>query len=178
MLAAGFFFGALDMKTDFGERIARLESKLDLFESTVRKQLIAKAQDLLGTTDVQVALINQRSDIIIPISEKRPPLALSGAKDEKGWFVNYEIEAVKNRSVILRVKVEQEFQGKVTRTIYDQRAEILIPIDEKWVRYDFKLDDKGVIPEVRLEIVVLEQVSPDTLMIAIALGLTPEKTKT
>jgi hypothetical protein len=177
--SAAFFFGALHMKTDLGERIAKVETKLDVFESAVRKQLIAKAQELLSTDNVQVALVNQRSDTIFPISEKLPPVPVPRAKDKKEWFATYEIEGIKKKSLILRLAIAEVVGGKVTRKFYEQRAEILIPpVEEKRVFYDFKLfqGEKEIvsIPPVRLEIVVVEQVSAETLVVAISLGLTPE----
>lgn len=177
IIAGAFFFGILNMKTDFGERIARVESRLDVFESVVRKQLITKAQELLGTSNVQVALINQRADIIFPFSEKRP-LPVTGTKGQKEWFVGYEIEGIKNNLVILRTKIEEEVGGKIIRTLYDRRIEIKLPIEEKRVTYDFKFEDGFSTPPVRLEIVILEQVSAETLVVALGLSLTPEKKQT
>jgi hypothetical protein len=179
-IAGAFFFGTLNTKTDFGERVARVESRLDVFESAVRKQLIAKAQELLGTSNVQVALINQRSDIIFPFSEKRP-LPVTGAKGQKEWFVDYEIEGIKNKSVILRAKIEEEVGGKITRTVYDRRIQIKLPIEEKRVTYDFMFEEDKVgfsTPPVRLEIVILEQIGTETLVVALGLSLTPEKKQT
>ena|SRR5437879_8054726 len=69
-----FFFGALNMRTEFGERIAKVESRLDLMEYFARKQLTAQAQKLLGIDNVQVAIVNQKSNIFYPITPKPPPL--------------------------------------------------------------------------------------------------------
>ena len=157
--------------TKINERIAKVETKVDAIDQYVLKQLKARAAKLLGTPNVQVAYVGPKSNVSFSVPYQSPPVAASGSKDEKEFFLTYTIEGIKDNTLIMRVQLEEEIHGKVVRSVYDRRVQIRLPtaVGER-VTYDFKLKGDGIsTPPVRLELVVLERVSPDNLILATAI---------
>jgi hypothetical protein len=185
IIAGGFYFGTLQMRTEFGERIAGVETNVKGLENSIKflfekyvlrdKELQTKAANTLKTPNVQLAYVNLRSNVAIAVPDKTPPPPISVQEKEttKTIFITYTIEGVVGNSIIIRAQIKDE---KFEKTLYDRRIEVRIPTDEKraTLRLRFELTPGPVhTPPVRLEIVVLERLSPTDLIIATGLDASP-----
>jgi hypothetical protein len=182
ILAGGFYFGTLQMKQDFGERVASqetlaksLEKKTDfLIEKYILPGSKAQAEKILQGRNIQVAYVTPKSNVTLASA---PESRGSG----NGLFALYQIEGFISGKLIVRIQLEEYKAGKFFRFLYDRRVQIKPPskIGQRDL-YDFAFFDENdpkkepAHPPIRIELVVLERVGDDGLIVASALGPTPE----
>ena len=118
ILGGGFYFGTLQMRTEFGERVASietntkgLEKKIDIiFEEYVLKDkdLQTKAAKVIKTENVRLSYVKLRSNATFSVPDKTPsvPIAIKDTKTTKTTVhVLYSLEGVQGGSLIMRVQI-------------------------------------------------------------------------
>ncbi len=106
-----------------------------------------------------------------------PPISLGATKSDRALLVKYTVEGIRANWLIVQAQLGEVIQDKVERVVFDRRIKMKLPtIEEKRVFYNLGLKDNED-SSVRIDIVLIDQVSPDTLAVAVGLGRTPKDEK-
>lgn len=153
------------------ERLTRIEAQFQFFEKYVVPQVFkSKAETLLGTPAVGIFhVVNNR------ITTDAQFTASYGASSQvppslKNLSVTYTFEEARNGVFRIRGKLEEQENGKVVRTLAEGHIESDAPSKVgKPDTYCFSFaKDNSMLPVVCVEVVLLEEVSPNNLVFASA----------
>ncbi len=181
-----FYFGTLQLRTESGERVVKiettmtdLEKKVDFLIGHRLQDSKAQAEKILNARAIQVAYVTPTSKVVLP-SLNRISTASKSASNKSEFFVTCTIEGFLGGNLILRAQIQEELAGRVVRTLHDRRMEIKPPtrLGER-VTHDFVMTNekdnaKSLHPPIRIELVVLERVGTDGLIVATGIAPTPK----
>jgi hypothetical protein len=172
--------------TGANERTTKLEARMEVLFTQYLESLKPKAKEILTAPKVNVSYVTPKSNIKIADPDWHFPVHIRPRVARGSFLVfAYTIEGIIGNSLILRFQADEVKDGKIVRSVHDQRVQIKLPTATgERVTYDFVVDvtaqapgtkeTKFSTPPVRLELAVLERVGPTDLILASGLAATPK----
>jgi hypothetical protein len=142
-----------------GNRVTALEAKLEAIDRYVLKEFRAKAEKILGTSNVAIVRTNAIGLTSSPTTLWVP---YKGSKGQNVYAITYTIEGIKENLLVARSAIKQS-DGQI---LDDKPIEMRLPSDVgKPVTYSPRL--KGMeASNVTFQLVLLERLSPTDLILA------------
>ena len=142
-----------------GNRVTALEAKLEAIDNYVVREFRAKAEKILGTSNVAIVRTNTTGLISSPTTLWVP---YKGSKGQKVYAITYTVEGIKADFLVVRSTIKQS-DGQI---LDDKPIEMRLPSDVgKPVTYSPRL--KGMeASTVTFQLVLLERLSPTDLILA------------
>ena len=142
-----------------GNRVTALEAKLEAIDNYVVREFRAKAEKILGTSNVAIVRTNTTGLISSPTTLWVP---YKGSKRQKVYAITYTVEGIKADFLVVRSTIKQS-DGQI---LDDKPIEMRLPSDVgKPVTYSPRL--KGMeASTVTFQLVLLERLSPTDLILA------------
>ncbi len=151
---------------DLNTGVSNLNTKVEAIDKYVLSPLRPKAAKLLGTDNVNIF----RSDFL-PISTTSPfrPIKSAG----KNYTILFEFEPIKDGALPITVRIIAS-DGKKTELVDSRQVQLNIPQEiEKPETFYLRIESKeGLVPAIKLSIVVMERLAPNKLILAS--GFVPE----
>jgi hypothetical protein len=150
-----------------GNRVTALEAKLEAIDNYVVKEFRAKAEKILGTSNVAIVRTNATGLTSSPTTLWIP---YKGSKGQKVYAITYTVVEIKEDFLVVRSTIRQS-DGKV---LDDKPIEMRLPSDVgKPVTYSPRFQGIGA-STASFELVLLERLSPTDLILAT--GIKPPST--
>ena len=142
-----------------GNRVTALEAKLEAIDNYVVREFRAKAEKILGTSNVAIVRTNTTGLISSPTTLWVP---YKGSKGQKVYAITYTVEGIKADFLVVRSTIKQS-DGQI---LDDKPIKMRLPSDVgKPVTYSPRL--KGMeASTVTFQLVLLERLSPTDLILA------------
>jgi hypothetical protein len=142
-----------------GNRVTALEAKLEAIDRYVLKEFRAKAEKILGTSNVAIVRTNAIGLTSSPTTLWVP---YKGSKEKNVYAITYTVEGIKENLLMARSAIKQS-DGQI---LDDKPVEIRLPSDVgKPVTYSPRL--QGIeAATVTFQVVLLERLSPTELILA------------
>jgi hypothetical protein len=145
--------------TKLGNRLTTLEAKLEAIDNYVVKEFRAKAEKILGTSNVAIVRTNATGLTSNPTTLWIP---YKSSKDQKVYAITYTIEEIKEDFLVVRSTIRPS-DGKV---LDDKSIKMRLPSDVgKPVTYSPRFQVMGASTS-SFELVLLERLSPTDLILA------------
>lgn len=142
-----------------GNRVAAVEAKLETIDNHVVEELRAKAQKILGTSNVAIVRTHATGLTSNPTTLWIP---YKGSKEETVYAITYTVVEIKEGSLVVRSTLRQS-DGKV---LDDKPIKMRLPSDVgKPVTYSPRLQGMGA-STASFQLVLLERLSPTDLILA------------
>jgi hypothetical protein len=142
-----------------GNRVTALEAKLEAIDRYVLKEFRAKAEKILGTSNVAIVRTNAIGLTSSPTTLWVP---YKGSKEQKVYAITYTVEGIKENFLVARSAIKQS-DGQI---LDDKPVEIRLPSDVgKLVTYSPRLQGMEA-SNVTFQLVLLERLSPTDLILA------------
>ena len=150
-----------------GNRVTALEAKLEAIDKYVLKEFRARAEKILGTSNVAIVRTNATGLTSSPATLWIP---YKGSKGQKVYAITYTVVEIKEDFLVVRSTIKQS-DGQV---LDDKPIKMRLPSDVgKPVTYSPRL--KGMEGStVTFQLVLLERLSPTDLILAT--GIKPPST--
>jgi hypothetical protein len=143
----------------FGNRVTALEAKLDGIDNYVVKEFRAKAEKILGTSNVAIVRTNATGLTSSPTTLWVP---YKGSKEQKVYAITYTVEGIKEDFLVVRSTIRQS-DGQV---LDDKPIKMRLPSDVgKPVTYSPRFQGMGA-STASFHLVLLERLSPTDLILA------------
>jgi hypothetical protein len=150
-----------------GNRVTALEAKLEAIDKYVVKEFRAKAEKILGTSNVAIVRTNATGLTSNPTTLWVP---YKGSKEQKVYAIIYTIEGIKENFLVVRSTIRQS-DGQV---LDDKPIKMPLPSDVgKPVTYSPRFQGMGA-STASFQLVLLERLSPTDLILAT--GIKPPST--
>jgi hypothetical protein len=142
-----------------GNRLTALEEKLEAIDRYVLKEFRAKAEKILGTSNVAIVRTNATGLTSDPTTLWVP---YKGAKEQNVYAITYTVEGIKENFLVVRSAIKKS-DGQI---LDDKPIEMRLPSDVgRPVTYAPRL--KGMEGStVTFQLVLLERLSPTDLILA------------
>ena len=145
--------------TKLGNRVTALDTKLEAIDNFVVKEFRAKAEKILGTSNLAIVRTNASGLTSSPTTLWIP---YKGNKEQKVYAVTYTVVEIKDEFLVVRSTLRQS-DGKV---LDDKPIKMRLPSDVgKSVTYSPRLQGMAT-PTASFEVVILERLSPTDLILA------------
>jgi hypothetical protein len=142
-----------------GNRVTALEAKLEAIDRYVLKEFRAKAEKVLGTSNVAIVRTNAIGLTSSPTTLWVP---YKGSKEQNVYAITYTVEGIKENLLMARSAIKQS-DGQI---LDDKPVEIRLPSDVgKPVTYSPRLQGMEA-SNVTFQLVLLERLSPTDLILA------------
>jgi hypothetical protein len=142
-----------------GNRVTALEAKLEAIDRYVLKEFRAKAEKILGTSNVAIVRTNAIGLTSSPTTLWVP---YKGSKEKNVYAITYTVEGIKENLLMARSAIKQS-DGQI---LDDKPVEIRLPSDVgKPVTYSPRLQGMEA-SNVTFQLVLLERLSPTELILA------------
>jgi hypothetical protein len=142
-----------------GNRVTALEAKLEGIDNYVVKEFRAKAEKILGTSNVAIVRTNATGLTSSPTTLWIP---YKGSKEQKVYAITYTVEGIKEDFLVVRSTIRQS-DGQV---LYDKPIKMRLPSDVgKPVTYSPRFQGMGA-STASFQLVLLERLSPTDLILA------------
>jgi hypothetical protein len=142
-----------------GNRVTALEAKLEAIDNYVVKEFRAKAEKILGTSNVAIVRTNAAGLTSSPTTLWVP---YKGSNEQKVYAITYTVEGIKEDFLVVRSTIRQS-DGKV---LNDKPIKMPLPSDVgKPVTYSPRFQGMGA-STVSFQLVLLERLSPTDLILA------------
>jgi hypothetical protein len=142
-----------------GNRVTALEAKLEAIDHYVVKEFRAKAEKILGTSNVAIVRTNATGLTSTPTTLWVP---YKGTKDQKVYAITYTVEGIKEDFLVVRSIIRQS-DGQV---LDDKPIKMRLPSDVgKPVNYSPRFQNMGS-STASFQLVLLERLSPTDLIFA------------
>ena len=143
----------------FGNRVTALEAKLEGIDNYVVKEFRAKAEKILGTSNVAIVRTNATGLTSSPTTLWVP---YKGSKEQKVYAITYTVEGIKEDFLVVRTTIRQS-DGQV---LDDKPIKLRLPSDlGKPVTYSPRFQGMGA-STASFQLVLLERLSPTDLILA------------
>ena len=143
----------------FGNRVTALEAKLEGIDNYVVKEFRAKAEKILGTSNVAIVRTNATGVTSSPTTLWVP---FKGSKEQKVYAITYTVEGIKEDFLVVRSTIRQS-DGQV---LDDKPIKMRLPSDVgKPVTYSPRFQGMGA-STASFQLVLLERLSPTDLILA------------
>jgi hypothetical protein len=143
----------------FGNRVTALEAKLEGIDNYVVKEFRAKAEKILGTSNVAIVRTNATGLTSSPTTLWVP---YKGSKEQKVYAITYTVEGIKEDFLVVRSTIRQS-DGQV---LDDKPIKLRLPSDlGKPVTYSPRFQGMGA-STASFQLVLLERLSPTDLILA------------
>jgi hypothetical protein len=143
----------------FGNRVTALEAKLEGIDNYVVKEFRAKAEKILGTSNVAIVRTNSTGLTSSPTTLWVP---YKGSKEQKVYAITYTVEGIKEDFLVVRSTIRQS-DGQV---LDDKPIKLRLPSDlGKPVTYSPRFQGMGA-STASFQLVLLERLSPTDLILA------------
>ena len=150
-----------------GNRVTALEAKLEAIDNYVVKEFRAKAEKILGTSNVAIDRTNATGVTSSPTTLWVP---FKGSKEQKVYAITYTVEGIKEDFLVVRSTIRQS-DGQV---LDDKPIKMRLPSDVgKPVTYSPRFQGMGA-STASFQLVLLERLSPTDLILAT--GIKPPST--
>jgi hypothetical protein len=150
-----------------GNRVTELEAKLEAIDKYVVKEFRAKAEKILGTSNVAIVRTNATGLTSTPTTLWVP---YKGSKEQKVYAITYTVEGIKEDFLVVRSTIRQS-DGRV---LDDKPIKMRLPSDVgKPVTYSPRFQGIGA-STASFQLVLLERLSPSDLILAT--GIKPPST--
>jgi hypothetical protein len=150
-----------------GNRVTALEAKLEAIDKYVVKEFRAKAEKILGTSNVAIVRTNATGLTSTPTTLWVP---YKGFKEQKVYAIIYTVEGIKEDFLVVRSTIRQS-DGQV---LDDKPIKMRLPSEVgKPVTYSPRFQGKGA-STASFQLVLLERLSPTDLILAA--GIKPPST--
>jgi hypothetical protein len=145
--------------TKLGNRVTALEAKLESIDDFVVKEFRAKAEKILGTSNVAIVRTNATGLTSSPTTLWIP---YKSSKEQKVYAITYTVVEIKEEFLVVRSTIRQS-DGKV---LDDKPIKMRLPSDVgKPVTFSPRLQGMGA-STASFELVLLERLSPTDLILA------------
>jgi hypothetical protein len=142
-----------------GNRVTALEAKLEGIDNYVVKEFRAKAEKILGTSNVAIVRTNATGLTSSPTTLWVP---YKGSKEQKVYAITYTVEGIKEDFLVVRTTIRQS-DGQV---LDDKPIKLRLPSDlGKPVTYSPRFQGMGA-STASFQLVLLERLSPTDLILA------------
>jgi hypothetical protein len=142
-----------------GNRVTALEAKLEAIDSYVVKEFRAKAEKILGTSNVAIVRTNSTGLTSSPTTWRVPN---KGSTEQKVYAIAYTVEGITEDFLVVRSTIRQS-DGKV---LDDKPIKMRLPSDVgKPVTYSPRFQGIGA-STASFQLVLLERLSPTDLILA------------
>jgi hypothetical protein len=142
-----------------GNRVTALEAKLEAIDRYVLKEFRAKAEKILGTSNLAIVRTNAIGLTSSPTTLWVP---YKGSKEQNVYAITYTVEGIKENFLVARSAIKQS-DGQI---LDDKPVEIRLPSDVgKPVTYSPRLQGMEA-SNVTFQLVLLERLSPTELILA------------
>jgi hypothetical protein len=142
-----------------GNRVTALEAKLEGIDNYVVKEFRAKAEKILGTSNVAIVRTNATGLTSSPTTLWVP---YKGSKEQKVYAITYTVEGIKEDFLVVRSTIRQS-DGQV---LDDKPIKLRLPSDlGKPVTYSPRFQGMGA-STASFQLVLLERLSPTDLILA------------
>jgi len=139
-----------------GSRVTALETKLEAIDNYVVKEFRAKAEKILGTSNVAILRTNATGLTSTPTTLWIPWVPYKGSKEQKVYAIIYTVEGIKEDFLVVRSAIKQN-DGQV---LDDKPIKIRLPSDVgKPVTYSPRFQAMGA-ATASFQLVLLERLSP------------------
>ncbi|HEY6367821.1 MAG TPA: hypothetical protein VI585_23840 [Candidatus Binatia bacterium] len=143
----------------FGNRVTALEAKLEGIDNYVVKEFRAKAEKILGTSNVAIVRTNATGLTSSPTTLWVP---YKGSKEQKVYAITYTVEGIKEDFLVVRSTIRQS-DGQV---LDDKPIKMRLPSDVgKPVTHSPRFQGMGA-STASFQLVLLERLSPTDLILA------------
>ncbi len=150
-----------------GNRVTALEAKLEAIDKYVVKEFRAKAEKILGTSNVAIVRSNATGLTSTPATLWVP---YKGSRGQKVYAITYTVEGIKEDFLVVRSTIRQS-DGQV---LDDKPIKMRLPSDVgKPVTYSPRFQGMGA-STASFQLVLLERLSPTDLILAT--GIKPPST--
>jgi len=150
-----------------GNRVTALEAKLEAIDKYVVKEFRARAEKILGTSNVAIVRTNATGLTSDPTTLWVP---YKGSKEQKVYAITYTVEGIKEDFLVVRSTIKQS-DGQV---LDDKPIKMRLPSDVgKPVTYSPRFQGMGA-STASFQLVLLERLSPTDLILAT--GIKPPST--
>ena len=150
-----------------GNRVTALEAKLEAIDNYVVKEFRAKAEKILGTSNIAIIRTHATGLTASPTTLWVP---YKGSKEQKVYAITYTVEAIKEDFLVVRSTLRQS-DGKV---LDDKPIKMRLPSDVgKPVTYSPRFQGIGA-SAASFQLVLLDRLSPTDLILAT--GIKPPST--
>ena len=150
-----------------GNRVTALEAKLEAIDKYVLKEFRARAEKILGTSNVAIVRTNATGLTSDPTTLWVP---YKGSKEQKVYAITYTVEGIKEDFLVVRSTIKQS-DGQV---LDDKPIKMRLPSDVgKPVTYSPRFQGMGA-STASFQLVLLERLSPTDLILAT--GIKPPST--
>ena len=142
-----------------GNRVTALEAKLEAIDNYVVREFRAKAEKILGTSNVAIVRTNATGLTSNPTTLWVP---YKGSKEQNVYAITYTVEGIKADFLVVRSTIKQS-DGQI---LDDKPIEMRLPSDVgRPATYSPRL--KGMeASTVTFQLVLLERLSPTDLILA------------
>jgi hypothetical protein len=142
-----------------GNRLTAVEAKLEGIDNYVVKEFRAKAEKILGTSNVAIVRTNATGLTSSPTTLWVP---YKGSKEQKVYAITYTVEGIKEDFLVVRSTIRQS-DGQV---LDDKPLKMRLPSDVgKPVTYSPRFQGMGA-STASFHLVLLERLSPTDLILA------------
>jgi hypothetical protein len=142
-----------------GNRVTELDAKLEAIDKYVVKEFRAKAEKILGTSNVAIVRTNATGLTSNPTTLWVPYKA---SKEQKVYAITYTVEGIKEDFLVVRSTIRQS-DGRV---LDDKPIKMRLPSDVgKPVTYSPRFQGIGA-STATFQLVLLERLSPSDLILA------------
>lgn len=142
-----------------GNRVTALEAKLEGIDNYVVKEFRAKAEKILGTSNVAIVRTNATGLTSSPTTLWVP---YKGSKEQKVYAITYTVEGIKEDFLVVRTTIRQS-DGQV---LDDKPIKMRLPSDVgKPVTYSPRFQGMGA-STASFHLVLLERLSPTDSILA------------
>lgn len=142
-----------------GNRVTALEAKLEAIDNYIVKEFRARAEKILGTSNVAIVRTNATGLTSSPSTLWVP---YKGSKEQKVYAIAFTVEGIKEDFLVVRSTI-RESDGKV---LNDKPIKMRLPSDVgKPVTYLPRFQGMGA-SAVSFQLVLLERLSPTNLILA------------
>ena len=150
-----------------GNRVTALEAKLEAIDDYVVKEFRARAEKILGTSNVAIVRTNATGLTSSPATLWIP---YKGSKGQNVYAITYTVEEIKEDFLVVRSTIRKS-DGQV---LDDKPIKIRLPSDVgKPVTYSPRFKGMGA-STASFQLVLLERLSPTELILAT--GIKPPST--
>ena len=150
-----------------GNRVTAVEAKLEAIDKYVLKEFRARAEKILGTSNVAIVRTNATGLTSDPTTLWVP---YKGSKEQKVYAITYTVEGIKEDFLVVRSTIRQS-DGKV---LDDKPIKMRLPSDVgRPVTYSPRFQGMRA-STASFQLVLLERLSPTDLILAT--GIKPPST--
>lgn len=150
----------------FGNRVTALDAKLEAIDKHVVKEFRAKAEKILGTSNVAIVRTDATGLTSDPMTLWVP---YKGSKDRKVYAITYTVEGIKGDFLMVQSTIKQS-DGQV---LEDKPIKMRLPSEVgKPVTHSPRFQSMGA-STASFQLVLLERLSPTDLILATGIKSLP-----